>query len=200
MKNNSSAYRQTPNESQGHRHFPKDVAEEKEGMSASKGSIDQKRRTQKERILKDLEVASFLFPSPPSLSSHPFYRMLKDHLSHRSRQITERVLSKLSSIPEFLREAIELVFADSPEEEDESELEFPENPTVVKFEIIEEFVRNNDFAWKAAWDEKLAREYRLLVQYDVFPSYILSAYAGVLKDVKEMTQQDMQSIRAIIME
>ena len=62
---------------------------------------------------------------------------------------------------------------------------FPNNPNILKFEIIEEFIKSNDFTTKEEWVNNMQKEYDYLETEHVFPKSIMVSFTNALKEIKD---------------
>ena len=124
------------------------------------------------------------------------YTAIKDHLKNQTEEQVCDVISKLTCVPEFLKNVIHETFSNELIEDYEQ----PENTNILKFEIIEEFIKNNDFKKKSEWNKKIQKEYDSIQKREMFPNMITKAFEDALREIQEeLTLSDLQEIKRIIL-
>lgn len=135
------------------------------------------------------------------IEDNPLFVDLKKHV--KAQGITD-VMARLGNytiIPEFLVTAIEYVCQtnESGKDADYSNAPFPNNPNIFKFEIIEEYIKNNDYDSKDLWSSSMQDEYDRLKAEMLFPESIMAAFKKALDEVQsELTLSNIREIKKII--
>lgn len=135
------------------------------------------------------------------IEDNPLFVDLKKHV--KAQGITD-VMARLGNytiIPEFLVTAIEYVCQtnESGKDADYSNAPFPNNPNIFKFEIIEEYIKNNDYDSKELWSSSMQDEYDRLKAEKLFPESIMVAFKKALDEVQsELTLSNIREIKKII--
>ena len=112
------------------------------------------------------------------------YLELKGHLATHKKEKVNDTISKLTIVPDLLKDVIDEIF--STEETGASQVcELPRNPNILKFEIIEEYIRNNDFKTKSEWEQKIQEEYICLKDNKIFPEIIMKSFTNALNSLKK---------------
>lgn len=126
------------------------------------------------------------------------YLELKGHLATHKKEKVNDTISKLTIVPDLLKDVIDEIF--STEETGASQVcELPRNPNILKFEIIEEYIRNNDFKTKSEWEQKIQEEYSCLKDNKIFPEIIMKSFTNALNEIKdELTLSNIKEIKRII--
>lgn len=126
------------------------------------------------------------------------YRELKSHLATYKKEKVNDTISKLTIVPDLLKDVINEIF--STEETGSSQVcELPRNPNILKFEIIEEYIKNNDFKTKIEWEQKIQEEYNCLKDNKIFPELIMKSFTNALNEIKdELTLSNIKEIKRII--
>ena len=82
---------------------------------------------------------------------------------------------------------------------DFSNAKFPENQNVLKYEIIEVFIKNNDYATKDQWLSSMKEECERLSNEKLFPDSIMAAFKMAIIEVKnELTLTNIREIKKLI--
>ena len=126
------------------------------------------------------------------------YRELNSHLTTNKKEKLNDTISKLTIVPDLLKDVINEIF--STEETGSSQVcELPSNPNILKFEIIEEYIKNNDFEIKIEWERKIQEEYNCLKDNKIFPELIMKSFTNALNEIKdELTLSNIKEIKRII--
>ena len=137
---------------------------------------------------------NIFFDDESGVDKNPQFKDLKAHLPKKPRKEVEDTLAKLSCIPEFLLNAVKTLYSKKTYKG-----EFPMNANVMKFEIIETYIANNNFKTKAEWDAKISAEYEELKKSGVLPASILKAFERAEKEInEELTLSNIKEIKKII--
>lgn len=131
-------------------------------------------------------------------TSDPLFADLKEHLSGIKINGLLKKLAHITMIPEFLLDALK--YLSLPEEKQkETQVTFPKNPSILKFEIMEEFIKNNDFASKEEWVDKMQEEYDYLKAERVFPKSIMASFTNALKGIRDdLSLGNIREVKKII--
>lgn len=136
-----------------------------------------------------------------SIKENPLYVNLKNHIEQIWNENIESMLGKvrkLTIIPEFLLATIDdiIVLGKSTRQND---ISFPDNTNFFKFEIIETFIKNNDYDKKELWCSKMREEFEQLEREKLFPPSIIVPFRDALNEVeKELTLSNILEIKKII--
>jgi hypothetical protein len=85
------------------------------------------------------------------------------------------------------------------QERETAQLEYPTNPNILKFEIIETYIAQNAFTTKKAWEKGIAEELRQVEALGAFPEGILDAFRKASAEIrKELTLSNIREIKKII--
>lgn len=123
------------------------------------------------------------------------YIAIKNHLETQTKENVYEVISTLTCVPAFLKNVIYEVFSNELLEDYEQ----PGNTNVLKFEIMEEFIKNNDFKRKTAWNRKMQEEYDRLKDSNIFPEIIMDSFGCALHEIRdELTLANIKEIRKIL--
>ncbi len=123
---------------------------------------------------------------------------LKSHLCETDVNCLLEKIEHITMIPEFLTELLKfLVLPD--DEKRKIKTAIPHNTEYIKFEIIEIFIRKNDFATKEEWVEKMQDEYEYLDTEYIFPDSIMLAFEKALNDfIDDLTIDDIRKIKELL--
>ena len=78
-------------------------------------------------------------------------------------------------------------------------VEFPENKSLLKFYIIEEYIRNHDFGDKDSWSDTILQEYLIIKGTGYFPDSILEAFEAASNEIRfNITLKDIREIKALL--
>ena len=142
----------------------------------------------------EMPEVNIFFDDESGVDKNPQFKDLKAHLPKKPRKEVEDTLAKLSCIPEFLLNAVKTLYSKKTYKG-----EFPMNANVMKFEIIETYIANNNFKTKAEWDAKISAEYEELKKSGVLPASILKAFERAEKEInEELTLSNIKEIKKII--
>lgn len=147
---------------------------------------------------KPISVFDSWFDSA-DISENPLYSALKEHLQ-KIDKVSIEVMEKVTLIPSFIKSAVEDLCNGDLNDSNKCE-GFPNKNNILKFEIIEEFIKNNDYSNKNEWDEHMQEEYDLIVKSNLFPKVLLDAFKKALDEVKEeLTLSNIKEIKKILSE
>lgn len=133
------------------------------------------------------------------ISENPLYSALKEHLQ-KIDKVSIEVMEKVTLIPNFIKTAVEALCNGDLNDSNKCE-GFPNKNNILKFEIIEEFIKNNDYSNKNEWDEHMQEEYDLIVKSNLFPKVLLDGFKKALDEVKEeLTLSNIKEIKKILSE
>lgn len=131
-------------------------------------------------------------------TNDPLFVDLKEHLSEINISELLKKIAHITIVPEFLSDALRYL-ALTEEKQKETQVAFPNNPNILKFEIIEEFIKSNDFTTKEEWVNNMQKEYDYLETEHVFPKSIMVSFTNALKEIKdELTLGNIREIKKII--
>lgn len=120
------------------------------------------------------------------------------HFSELSEDFDFSVRNEVTCIPLFLQNMIKRHLKEDIKDEVGSDF-IPSNLNLLKFEILEEFIRNNAFDTKEEWDERFSEEYEKLEESGIFPKSIVETYENALKEFKEdLTLDNINEIKKIL--
>ena len=109
---------------------------------------------------------------------------MKRHLQDADPEQILKTLETLTIVPQFLLDAVK-VFTLPEEEQEAAEVEMPSNPNLLKFEIIEIFLANNDFVTKDEWVCRMREEVTVLLEEEIFPKCVNDQFRNALQEVDE---------------
>lgn len=133
------------------------------------------------------------------IGANPLYSALKEHLQ-KIDKVSIEVMEKVTLIPSFIKSAVENLCNGDPNDTNKCE-GFPNKNNILKFEIIEEFIKNNNYSNKNEWEEHMQDEYDLIVKANLFPKVLLDAFKKALDEVKEeLTLSNIKEIKKILSE
>ena len=135
------------------------------------------------------------------IEDNPLFVDLKKHVKAQGITDVTARLDNYTIIPEFLVTALEYVCQtnESGKDTDYSNAPFPNNPNIFKFEIIEEYIKNNDYDSKELWSSSMQDEYDRLKAEMLFPESIMAAFKKALDEVQsELTLSNIREIKKII--
>lgn len=120
--------------------------------------------------------------------------------AQRLTDVTAR-LKNYTFIPEFLANALISICKAIKNGEDlkHPDVPFPNSSDVVKFEILEEYIKNNDCRTKAIWVSKMQEEYERLEVDRLFPESIMISFRKALDELRtDLTIINIREIKKII--
>ena len=107
-------------------------------------------------------------------------------------------LKSLTCVPEFFREAIEYLMLPKKEQA-RYEFDFPDKTNTLKFEIIEEFIKNNNFKRIEEWEIRMRKEYDYIKNENLYPDSIIKIFSDALKDVlPELSLSEIRHIKKMV--
>ena len=129
----------------------------------------------------------------------PLAEDLKKHITENNIKINLSNLSGVTCIPDIVREILMIYSGNDRNGENECELNFPQRKQVLKFDIIEEFIRNNDFDDKDRWSDTILEEYLIIKDTGFFPKSILEAFEDASNEIfGNLTLKNIMEIKRII--
>ena len=133
-----------------------------------------------------------------NVTNDPVYVEMENKLSQITRKKLDKVISQATMIPKALEDLVYEIHTKG-KSGDYEENEIPHNFNVLKFEIIEAFIINNDFPTKGLWSKAAQKEYEFLKKSDIFPPDILNAFAEAANEIKnELTLSNIKEIKRIV--
>ena len=189
--------------------FPDDISHEKpdKGVSADKNRLFfnmnfMNNPFDMRKCTVPSEKAVFSNLSEKIALAGSLCNTLNSYLVIHKRDEVNDVISKLSMIPSKLKDRINEIFSSDEEVLDEDEAyELPSNLHALKFEIIEEFLRNNNFRTKREWERRMQEECNRLRESKIFPEDIMKSFDDAFHDLKyELTLSNIKEIKHIITE
>lgn len=142
-------------------------------------------------FLEETPKATTAKSSKPSASDKE-NQELKKCLRKHKQEAVQNVFAKLTCIPDMLNDLVQNYYQTKTCED-------PINLKILKFEIIEEFIKNHDFATKAEWDDKFKEEYEILKNAKIFPGAIMKEFQNaVLELCNELTFSNIKEIKRIL--
>lgn len=138
--------------------------------------------------------------NPYSSDRSPLAVDLKKHIDENNIKIDMDRLYDFSCIPDvvmlFLSECADpsgigdWIYA----------LDFPPERNILKFDIIETFIRNNNFRRKDEWTSNVIREFVELNDTGYFPKSILDAFDDAVREIQtELTIENIREIKRILL-
>lgn len=124
---------------------------------------------------------------------------LRDHLNEKEYVYVEDY-EKLTSVPKFLMDAVRYY---GGEREDASELNircaFEFNVNRFKFEVIETYIRENDYVTKALWEKGIQEELETIKEDELFTPAITEIFKNAVYEItEELTLGNIFEIKKII--
>lgn len=127
---------------------------------------------------------------------------LEEYLGTIRESITEESLSELKTltcVPDFIMSTVTSFLSSEPQED--AKTSWPQTYNVVKFEVIECFIKNNNFKTKSAWTNRMTREYETLKKLDIFPLELLKSFEDALNDIfNDFTLANIKEIKKLILQ
>ena len=134
----------------------------------------------------------------PDGRDDPLFIDLKEHLADVPLQPVLETLNQLTSVPEFIYDAVKFLSL-SPQEQEDAHVTFPSSSNLIKFEILEIFIARNDFRKKEQWNKMLEEEYNILKDQNLLPPSLLNSFEISLHELKhELTLANIREIKKII--
>jgi len=133
---------------------------------------------------------------------NPLVMLLKSHIDRNYECIDLTHLDGITCIPDFLMEIFEHFYNKAEGMPDEDALSmFKENPNILKFEIIERFIANNEFEEKIEWDNNIKKEVLNIIKSKAFPFILVNAFENARSEIIEsLTLTNIREIKKIIEE
>lgn len=153
--------------------------------------------TKTEPAAKESEESDGLL-SADEMENNLLFLRLRGHLDGADidRMLTR--IEHITMIPDFLMKILRYLALPEAEKKD-VRLYIPYDPNYIEYLIIETFIRNNDFAAKEEWENKMREEYDRLVTENVFPKSIMSSFESALKKITNgLTIKEIREIKKII--
>lgn len=123
---------------------------------------------------------------------------LETHLKEYALPYVERALTSLTIIPQCLTDAVNEIYSIEPDAERKTD-GLPVNANILKFEIIEEYIRNHDYKIKSAWDRRIKSEVETLQDSGIFPERIMDAFRNASREIcEELSLENIKEIKRII--
>lgn len=134
-----------------------------------------------------------------AVTDNPLLEDIRKHLEIYNGGYILTKLRSFTCVPDFFLNAIRF-FMMSKEEQTENTLDFPKGVHTIKFEIIEELIKNNAFSTKEKWQEKLQYEYDYLLTENLFPDSVLQKFEVAIKEFQELSLSEIREIKKIVTE
>ena len=129
--------------------------------------------------------------------SNSLYIELEEFSNSIDIKALKAKLEKITCVPYCLIDALDYI--NTPEHERKEFPEFPENDKILKFEIIEEFIKENDFKTKKGWTDAIKREVELLKKDRMLPPTWIIAFENAVTEIdRELTLTNIFEIKRII--
>ena len=129
---------------------------------------------------------------------NPFVADMKENVNKTKARLLLRKLHTFTIIPEFLEDAIRCLLLPETEQKGVTVL-FPEKSDILKFEIIEVFIKKNDFKTKREWVAQIRKEYNALAAENVLPESLMAAFKAALDNIEhELTLSNIREIKKIL--
>ncbi len=126
-------------------------------------------------------------------------QLLLGHIRANKTKIRADVIDTSTMIPESLARLFNLIYSDE-NMLDENE-DYHVNVKVLRFEIIEAYIKKNNFTTKTRWVAGMKNEMRKVVWANLFPEEILAAFRQAVSELEnELTLGNIKEIKKIITE
>lgn len=122
---------------------------------------------------------------------------LAGHFEEVDAEEIRALIEELTCVPESLRSIVE-EFSEGTASGSEYR-QFRLVGKILKYEIIEEYIRNNDFSGKEQWETGITQEYAQILKGKAFPKPILEAFRDAMLEIKnELTMTNIQEIKGML--
>ncbi len=130
----------------------------------------------------------------PLMKRSPLYDALELHFHSHSDRSTD-VLDTSTCIPHIIAHVTRNL-AQNQQSHPVFLARFPANPTVLKIEIIETFIRNHNFSTKKEWVETLKKECAEIEKSNILPPVIMTAFQNAQEDLqKKFTLPQLKDLK-----
>lgn len=132
-------------------------------------------------------------------TNNPFVRDLIKHFVEKKIKINMSKLSGITCFPNVVKEILLFYSEEEKNVGSEYEGEFPANKSVLKFDIIEEYIRNHDFGDKDSWSDTILQEYLIIKDTGYFPDSILEVFEAASNEIRfNLTLKNIREIKALL--
>jgi O-glycosyl hydrolase len=129
---------------------------------------------------------------------NPMFEDLRKHLSRSNIIDIMQKLRRLTIIPESLMDAVAWI-GKTAQEQAKIKVILSDNPNILKFEIIEIFIKQNDFVTKEEWTNQMKEELDYLKKEHIFPFSVMWEFERATREVDvDLTLGNIREIKKII--
>lgn len=129
--------------------------------------------------------------------SNRFIVAMEKHLKNAETPILLEEYENFTSVPMILSVLIKCIRDETLERDFEED--FPRNEKIIKFEIIEQYIKENDFKSKEEWDKHIIAECEEIRRKALFPEEIMEAFdLAAIEISEELTLDNIFEIQRII--
>lgn len=123
---------------------------------------------------------------------------LRTHIREKvGTTVMMQCISTCTIVPDSLRKLI--TFICCPGVVSEEELELPLNVNIMRFEIIEQFIRSHSFENKAQWEMQLREEVAYLTKNNLLTDVFMAPFRATIQEFcDEMTEENIREIKKIL--
>lgn len=149
----------------------------------------------------DEQGIDFFFDDTPKEKKgiSPLAADLKKHIDENHIRIDIEELSEITCIPDIIKDILLFYYGQGGDSGSICEENFPRQKHVLKFEIIEEFIRKNDFDNKDDWSDAILEEYIMIKDTEYFPESVLEAFEDASCEIDgSLTLENIKEIKKII--
>lgn len=149
----------------------------------------------------DEQGIDFFFDDTPKEKKgiSPLAADLKKHIDENHIRIDIEELSEITCIPDIIKDILLFYSGQGGDSGSICEENFPRQKHVLKFEIIEEFIRKNDFDNKDDWSDAILEEYIMIKDTEYFPESVLEAFEDASCEIDgSLTLENIKEIKKII--
>ena len=126
---------------------------------------------------------------------------LRKHFDSRSVHAVLEQLKPLTIVPEMLTEQMNNLDAEMEVDPFDLDPFPPENPNILKMQILEAYIAQNDFDKKSRWNNDMQRQYEQLVKLDAFSKPIMEVFYKAVQELKnELTLAHIREIKKYLEE
>ena len=149
----------------------------------------------------EVDMEKWLQSTEPS---HNLFQELKDFIKDNKARLNPEKYKKYTFIPEVLMNAILVCLSNDQSLMAEAEKGFKaEEPSktiqFMKFEILEEYIKNNKFSLKKEWDNGIQKEYNSIVRQNLLPQSLNRCFKLALIEMQnDLTFENIKQIKQII--
>ncbi len=130
-------------------------------------------------------------------TANSIFEDLQIHLGRGKSVEALQKIASLKIIPDFLTEALRYL-SSTKSQQKRKPIDFVENFHCFKVEILEAFIKNNNFHTKERWLRKMKEEYSYLKAENIFPKSITTIFEEAVNELSQLSLEEIREIKSIL--